>query len=196
MTIILASGSQIRARILSSAGINFDVMRPDVDEDIIKRECARAGQSLQTAASLLADTKALAVEPPRGALVIASDQIMEFEGNGFDKPKTMVEAKERLTLLQGKTHTLINAVTVARDGEILFRNLDQPVLMMRPLTEIEIDDYLMAAGTEILSSVGAYQIESLGSRLFSRIEGDYFSVLGLALFPLLAFLRSENALDF
>jgi septum formation protein len=97
---------------------------------------------------------------------------------------------------QGAPHTLINAIAAARDGKIIWRNLDRPALVMRALSEREIDDYLEAAGPEILYSVGAYMVEKLGARLFERIEGDHFAVLGLSLFPLLELLRREGALDF
>ena len=98
--------------------------------------------------------------------------------------------------LSGKAHTLINAVCVARSGKVVFRHCEKPTLHMRPLTDQEISTYIKMAGEEILSSVGAYQVERLCARLFDRIEGDYFAVLGLSLYPLLGYLRREGALDF
>lgn len=194
--IILASGSAIRAQVLSAAHVPFSIIRPDVDEDAIKRKNKRTGASLETTAQALADAKALAVTAPEGALVIGADQILEFEGRGFDKPATMEEARQRLQTLQGAPHTLINAVTVARGGSVIYRNIDRPQLLIRRLEKSEIDAYLEEAGPDILSSVGAYQVEKSGARLFERIEGDYFAVLGLSLFPLLAFLRREGALEY
>lgn len=192
--LILASGSAIRARILEGAGIPFDIVRPEVDEDAIRKKALGEGRSLQETAQLLADAKALGAKT-RGP-VIGSDQILAFEGRGFDKPRTMEEARARLKLLQGRRHTLINAVSIARDGKIVFRHVEEPALHMRAMTDAEIGAYLDTAGDEILSSVGAYQVEALGSRLFDRIDGDYFAVLGLSLYPLLGYLRREGLLAF
>ncbi|WP_375204709.1 Maf family protein [Hyphococcus sp.] len=194
--IILASGSAIRRAILSSAEIPFEVMKPEVDEDIIKKESAREGLDLEPLAMRLAEAKCMDIAAKTDAIVIGSDQIMEFGGRAYDKPATMAEAKARLMETQGAAHSLINAVAVARNGQIIWRNLDRPTLFMRALTEAEIDAYLDAAGPEILHSVGAYQIEKLGSRLFERIEGDHFAVLGLSLYPLLDLLRQEGAIAF
>ncbi len=192
--IILASGSAIRARILEGAGVPFRAVKPDVDEGAIKR--ANAGIDLEALAMRLAEAKALAADAPPEALVIGSDQILEFEGRAFDKPASMNEARARLLEMAGATHTLINAVAAARGGKIVFRHLDRPKLFVRALVENELDEYLDAAGPDILASVGAYQVESFGARLFEKIEGDYFAVLGLSLFPLLAFLRREGAIGF
>ena len=194
--LILASGSAIRARILDSAGLVFDVMRPEVDEAAIKRAALATGRTLAEIAQLLADAKALAVAAPPDALALGADQILAFDGEGFDKPQSMAEARARLLRLQGRDHALINASAIARGGRIVFRHLAAPRLFMRAMTADEIDAYLAAAGEEILSSVGAYQVEALGSRLFERIEGDYFAVLGLALHPVLGYLRREGLLAF
>lgn len=194
--IVLASGSAIRAAILSAAGVPFEQKSPPVDEDAIKRAAVSAGLDLEETAMNLAEAKALAVAAEPDALVIGADQILEFEGHAYDKPRTMDEARARLCALQGASHTLINAVAVARRGEIVWRHLGRPQLTMRNMDPAEIDAYLAAAGEPILASVGAYQVEKLGARLFDRIEGDYFAVLGLALFPLLGFLRAQGALGF
>ena len=194
--LILASGSAIRRAILSSAGLSYEIIRPDVDEAVVKASGLARGDSLQTIAADLADAKALAIDAPADALVIGSDQILEFKGEGFDKPASMSEARARLLRLQGETHALINSVSVARRGAVVWRNLDIARLSMRPMAETEIDAYLARAGEDILSSVGAYQVEKLGARLFDRIEGDYFTVLGLSLFPLLSFLRHQKAIAF
>ncbi len=193
--LILASTSAIRARILKAAGVPFEAIKPDVDESAIKAIAAREGLALPDIAQRLADAKALAVEAP-GAIILGSDQMMAFEGRGFDKPQTMGEARRRLIELQGRTHTLINAVSIAKEGRIAFRHLDEPKLRMRAMSAEEIDAYLDQAGEEILASVGAYQVEALGSRLFDQIDGDYFAVLGLSLTPVLGFLRREGLLTF
>ena len=194
--IILASGSAIRREILTGADITFEVMKPDVDEDVIKEAGRGEGLDLESLAMRLAETKCMDIASKTNAIVIGSDQIMEFEGRAYDKPADMKAAKARLMETQGAPHTLINAIAVARDGKIVWRNLDRPTLVMRALSETEIDAYLEAAGPDILHSVGAYQIEKLGSRLFERIEGDHFAVLGLSLYPLLDFLRREGAIAF
>ncbi|HOP20035.1 MAG TPA: nucleoside triphosphate pyrophosphatase [Amphiplicatus sp.] len=191
--LVLASGSAIRAAILKGAGLDFRVQKPAVDEDEIKREMA--GEDLEEIAMALAVRKALAVRAP-GALVIGSDQIMEFEGRAFDKPKSMEEARDRLLDMQGKAHTLINAVAVAKDGAVIYRRLDRPKLVMRAMTKMDIEAYLNAAGEGVLASVGAYQIESLGAHLFEQIEGDHFAVLGLSLYPLLGFLAGQGVRPF
>ena len=194
--IILASGSAIRRDILTGAGVPFEVMKPDVDEDVIKRAGKAEGLELEALAMALAEAKCMDIAAKTDAIVIGSDQIMEFEGRAYDKPASMAEARARLLETQGEAHTLINAVAVARGGQIIWRNLDRPKLVMRKLTAAEVDDYLATAEPDILHSVGAYQIEKLGSRLFERIEGDQFAVLGLSLFPLLELLRREGALAF
>ncbi|MBB5517652.1 Maf family protein [Amphiplicatus metriothermophilus] len=194
--IVLASGSAIRARILKDAGLAFEIVRPETDEAAIKRAGIAEGLDIETLAMRLAEAKARAVRAPARALVVGADQILEFEGRPYDKPASLAEARARLKEWRGRTHTLINAVAVAEDGAIVFRHLDRPRLSMRALTDGEIDRYLEAAGPGILASVGAYQVESLGARLFDRIEGDYFAVLGLSLLPLLGFLRRAGALDF
>jgi nucleoside triphosphate pyrophosphatase len=194
--IILASGSAIRANILRGAGVPFEVAKPNVDEAVIKSEAVGAGKTLEQMAMILAEAKVLDVAKTTDAIVIGADQILEFEGRAFDKPQDMDEARTRLMEMAGAAHTLINAVAIAKNGHILWRKLERPELHLRNLTEAEIDAYLAAAGPEILTSVGAYQIEGVGARLFDKIDGDYFSVLGLCLFPVLDCLRREGALAF
>lgn len=199
--IILASGSAIRRQILTGAGAPHEVMKPDVDESAIKSAARDKGADLETMAMMLAEAKCMDIAMRKGvaetnAIVIGADQIMEFEGRAYDKPASMEEARVRLLEIQGAAHTLINAIAAARDGKIIWRNLDRPRLVMRKLSAAEIEAYLETAEPDILHSVGAYQIEKLGSRLFERIEGDHFAVLGLSLFPLLELLRRKGALPF
>lgn len=194
--IILASGSAVRAAILNGAGVAYEQARPDVDEAAIKRAREEAGAGLEETAMALAEAKALAVKGGPDALVVGADQILEFQGRGYDKAADLAEARARLLELQGDDHTLINAVAVAREGDIVWRHLDRPRLFMRKMDAGEIDAYLAAAGEDILTSVGAYQVEGPGARLLHRIEGDYFAVLGLSLFPLLDCLRAHGALEF
>ncbi|MEM9170818.1 MAG: nucleoside triphosphate pyrophosphatase [Pseudomonadota bacterium] len=193
--LILASGSAIRAKILTDVGVDFDVVRPNVDESALKAAAQDRDTGLEDLAVELAEAKALAVPAP-GAFVIGSDQILEHEGLAYDKPATMDEACARLKRLSGSRHTLINGVAVAQDGRIVFRSCERPALYMRLLSDRDIERYAQEAGPAILTSVGAYQVERFGGRLFERIDGDYFAVLGLALFPLLAFLRRVDALAY
>ncbi|MEL6360409.1 MAG: Maf family protein [Pseudomonadota bacterium] len=196
--IILASGSAIRQQILQGAGLSFDIVRPDVDEVAIKEACLHDGRSLEDAALALATAKAEAVQPliDPAAYVIASDQILEFEKRGFDKPVDMAEARARLKELSGQAHYLLNGTVVYQGGVKVYENLARSTLIMHTFNDTQIDQYLEEAGPDILASVGAYQVEGLGARLFKKIEGDYFAVLGLALFPLLTFLRDASAIDF
>ena len=194
--IILASGSAIRRSILAAAGVPFEVMKPDVDEGEVKAEGRRDGLDLEKIAMRLAEAKCMDIAAKTSAIVIGSDQIMEFKGRAYDKPTSLEEARARLIETQGAAHTLINAIAVARNGKIIWRNLDRPTLVMRAMSEAQIDAYLAACEPDILHSVGAYQVEKLGARLFERIEGDHFAVLGLSLYPLLDLLRREGALPF
>lgn len=187
--LVLASGSAIRAAILTNAGVAFRAEKPPVDEDALKRRLA--GGDLEDLAMALAEAKALAVKAP-GDFVLGADQILEFEGRPFDKARTMAEARQRLIALEGRSHTLINAAAIARDGVIVYRHLARPKLLMRTMTAADIDAYLEKAGEAALASVGCYQVEALGAGLFEHIEGDYFAVLGLALLPLLGFLRGRG----
>ena len=191
--VILASTSAIRRQILDGAGVAYEAMRPDADEDALKREFLAQGLAVADLSVALARAKALSIAAP-GALVIGADQIMEMDGVIFDKPRSMREAAERLARCAGRAHRLINGIVVAKDGAAVFENRDIATLHMRAMTRREIETYLEEAGQGVLASVGAYQVEALGARLFERIDGDYFAVLGLSLFPLLRFLREERAL--
>lgn len=191
--IILASTSAIRRKTLSAAGVAHEAVRPGADEEALKRQFLAAGLDNGDLALALGRAKALSIDAP-GAFVIGADQIMEMDGEIFDKPRTRSEAADRLSRCAGRAHRLINGVAVARGGAVVFEHADVATLHMRPMTKAEIDAYLERAGEEVLSSVGAYQVEALGARLFDRIDGDFFTVLGLSLFPLLRFLRAEGAL--
>lgn len=191
--VILASTSAIRRKILDGAGVSYQAMRPDADERALKEVYLAQGLGPEGVSLALARAKALSVRAP-GAVVIGADQIMEMDGRIFDKPQSMAEAADRLADCAGRAHRLVNGVSIARDGDIVFEHQAAATLLMRRMTRAEIDDYLRAAGEDVLASVGAYQVEALGGRLFERIDGDYFTVLGLSLFPLLGFLKGEGLL--
>jgi septum formation protein len=193
VTLTLASGSAARRRLLEAAGVTFEVEVPRVDEEAAKASLRAEGVKPRDQALALSELKALSVSHGRDGLVIGADQMLALEGEVFDKPKTAAEGREHLMRLRGHTHELITAVVIARGGAIVWRHVDTPRLTMRVFSDVFLDAYLSRAGDKVLTSVGAYQLEGLGAQLFERVEGDYFSVLGLPLLPLLAFLREQQA---
>jgi septum formation protein len=192
VTLVLASGSAARRQMLEAAGLAFEVDVPRVDEEAAKASLRGEGLKPRDQADALAELKALSVSRGRKAFVIGADQMLALGSEVFDKPKSAAEAREHLLRLRGQTHELITAAVVAREGAIIWRHIDTPKLKMRAFSDAFLDDYLSRAGERVLHSVGAYQLEGLGAQLFERVEGDYFSVLGLPLLPLLAFLRQHG----
>jgi septum formation protein len=192
--LILASQSRARQMLLANAGIVFQAVPADIDERAVQQASGLAAPG--DIAALLAREKALWVSSRHpGKYVVGADQTLALGDRLFSKPAGREQAAEQLRALAGHAHALHSAVAVARDGKILFAETSIARMSMRPLSEAEIKVYLDAAGEAVTSSVGAYQLEGLGVRLFDRIEGDHFTVLGLPLLPLLAFLRSERLLD-
>lgn len=191
--LILASGSAVRATLLRNAGLEFRVQDSRVDEDIVKKEFAHS--DTDTLALKLAEEKALAVsraEP--AALVIGADQILSCDGDRFDKPRDMAEARANLQRFRARAHILHSGLALALGGEIVWRHVDQAHLTMRDFSDGFLDWYLEILGEKVRSSVGCYQLEGPGIQLFERIEGDYFTILGLPLLPLLAELRQREVL--
>ena len=198
MKVILASGSTARAAVLRNAGVAFDVVRPDVDETAVKAAGLAAGRNVREVAADLATAKAetVAEQAAHGdAIVIAADQMMECDGEWFDKPADLAEARQRLLHLGGKTHRLITAVEMRQGQQVLCRHTGIATLTMRPLTEAFVDHYLGQAGDTVCQSVGAYQLEGLGAQLFASVEGDFFTILGLPLLPVLDTLREAGAIQ-
>jgi septum formation protein len=192
--LILASQSRARQMLLANAGIVFQAVPADIDERAVQQASGLAAPG--EIAALLAREKALWVSSRHpGKYVVGADQTLALGDRLFSKPAGREQAAEQLRALAGHAHALHSAVAVARDGKILFAETSIARMSMRPLSEAEIKVYLDAAGEAVTSSVGAYQLEGLGVHLFDRIEGDHFTVLGLPLLPLLAFLRSERLLD-
>lgn len=192
-SVVLASSSAARATLLTNAGISFDQVSPRVDEEEMKHSLQAAGASAADTAIALAELKALRISRDYpGHLIIGADQMLECGSVWFDKPVDMLHAKAHLISLRGKTHVLQNAVCVAKGGSILWHHIDEARLTMRPFSDDFLQAYLALAGEDILWSVGAYQLEGVGSQLFTKIEGDFFSILGLPLLPLLDFLRGHK----
>ena len=193
LPLILASQSRARQMLLANAGIAFEATPADIDERAVQ-QASRLSAPGEIAA-LLAREKALAVSarhPSR--LVVGADQTLALGFTLFSKPADRAQAKQQLGALAGRTHELHSAVAVVRDDRILFETVAIARMTMRSLGEAEINAYLREAGEAVISSVGAYQLEGLGIHLFERIDGDHFTILGLPLLQLLAFLRSERLL--
>ena len=191
--LILASQSRARQALLASAGIAFEAMPADIDEREIQRASGLVTPG--AVASLLAGQKALFVSSLQpGRIVVGADQTLALAQRLFSKPAGRVQAAEQLRALAGNSHELHSAVAVARDGKLVFETASVARMTMRRLTSADIEAYLDEAGEAVASSVGAYQLEGLGVHLFERIDGDHFTILGLPLLPLLAFLRGEHLL--
>jgi septum formation protein len=195
MTLVLASKSAARAALLAGAGVPFETAGSGVDEDALKAAMLAEGASPRDVADALAEAKAVKVSGRRpGDFVIGADQTLDLEGRLFDKPASMAEAAERLKSLRGRTHKLHSAVVVARDGAPIWREVKTARLTMRPFSDAWLEEYLARGGEALLSSVGAYQLEGEGVQLFSAVEGDYFTILGLPLFGLFDLLRNHGVI--
>ncbi|MBV9539898.1 MAG: Maf family protein [Alphaproteobacteria bacterium] len=195
MTFILASGSASRQRLLHAVGVPFAAIPADMDEAAIRDRMLGQGAALPAIASALADAKALHVSQRHpDALVLGADQILIFENELISKCAYMAEARALLIRLRGKTHSLVSGLSLARAGTIVWRHASTPKLTVRAFSDTFLDSYLAAEGEGVLSGVGCYKLEGLGAQLFERVEGDYFSVLGLPLLPLLAELRNQGVI--
>lgn len=187
--LILASKSVARTSMLEQVGLSFDSIPADIDEDAYKRE----GLNPQAIAEALAKAKALHVSSFHpDVLVIGADQVLECEGELLSKADNAEQAKEKLKMLSGRTHRLISAVSVAHGGEILWSTCDEARLTMHDLDRGMLDVYCEKAGAALTRSVGAYELEATGSWLFEKVEGDFFTVLGMPLLPLLSYLRMTH----
>ena len=196
--IILASGSAIRREIMEGAGLDFSVLSKPVDEAAIKAAMLQDGARPRDIADALAEAKALRVSrhlasQGSNALVIGADQVMVMDGELFDKPSSMEAARERLLAMRGRRHELIGGLVVAEGGQAVWRHMAETRLWVREFSEDFLDAYLAREGERVTQSVGAYRFEGPGAQLFSRVEGDFFSILGLSLLPLLDYLRTRGA---
>lgn len=191
---VLASKSKARAAVLSGAGLVFEQVGSGVDEDALKDALRAEGASVAKQADLLAETKALKVSVSRPGIVLGCDQMLDLDGEGLDKVSTREEAAAILRRLRGKTHVLQGAIVGCIEGVAVWRHLAQPKLRMRNFSDAFIEEYLDRIGDAAFESVGCYQLEGLGSQLFDRIDGDYFSILGMPLLPLMGWLRDRGVL--
>lgn len=192
--LVLASASPSRAALLRAAGFDFKIDPAGVDEQAVREVLAQDERSAPAdVAEVLARAKAETVSERRpGALVIGADQVLALGDDIFEKPETMEDARRTLLALQGRTHQLVSAVALAREGNVFWAHAEAADLTMRALRPEEVGRYLGLAGEGVLSSVGAYQLEGLGVHLFEEIKGDYFTILGLPMLALLDRLRQES----
>lgn len=175
---------------LRQAGLSLTQEAAGVDEDMVKQSLRAEGADAAHVALTLADLKAQHISRRfPDAFVIGADQMLECNDVWFDKPPDIDHARGHLEALRGKKHELITAAVVVRSGARIWQHIDRAALTMRPFSDAFIDEYLAAVGEEVCSTVGAYRLEGVGAQLFSRVEGDFFTILGLPLLPLLDFLR-------
>ena len=193
MSLILASASSSRKMLLTAAGVSFTADPADLDETALMAGLKEAGAEVM--ARTLAEQKALAVSRRHpGKIVLGGDSVIAFEGDYLSKCADLDEARALLARLSGKTHLLVSAAALARDGALLWTHVSPCRMAMRKLSPQFLDGYLAQEGPAILSSVGCYHYEGQGAQLFDRVDGDYFSVLGLPLLAVLAQLRKEGLL--
>lgn len=190
--LILASQSRSRGALMTGAGLEFEQLSSRVDEDQVKNAMRAEGATTAEQAETLAEMKAIKVSSRKKGIVIGADQMLDLEGEAFDKPHNLEEARHNLMRLRGKTHTLENALVACENGLPVWRVVTRPKLSMRYFSESFLDDYLERVGEDAFATVGGYQLEGLGAQLFDKIEGDYFSILGLPLIQLLAWLRDRG----
>ena len=195
-TFVLGSGSAGRRMLLENAGLSFEVLPARVDEAAIRADFRRAHgvDDLPLLADELAAAKALEVSRRTDLPVLGGDQILVLDGEVFSKPRDMEQARAHLRRLRGRTHHLISALAVAERGEIVWRYRDSAAMTMRTFSDVFLERYLEEVGERALSSVGCYQVEGPGIQLFERIEGDYFTIVGLPLLPFLHWLRERGLL--
>jgi len=191
--LILASKSRARIALMSNAGLVFDTAPAEVCEATLKATRLAENAGPAAIAADLADAKAIDVSNRYpAALVLGADQTLELEGRLFDKPADLTDARAQLLTLRGRTHQLHAAVSLARGGKVVWRTLETATLQVRAFSDAFLARYLAVEADEVVHCVGAYRLEGLGAQLFERIEGDYFTILGLPLLSVLEVLRSKG----
>jgi septum formation protein len=193
--LILASGSEIRRRLFENTNLRFKVIPARIDEAALKQALVAEKASPREIADILAERKALHVsnkEPD--SFVVGSDQVLVLENKIFSKPETLEEARAQLLRLRGKQHQLLSAAVIAENGRPIWRHIGQARLTMAQFSEAFLDNYLERCGNDLLTTVGGYKIEESGMALFTRIDGDYFSILGTPILEVLSFLRLRGVI--
>ncbi len=188
--LILASRSPARARLLAEAGLDFEIKASRVDEQALKTSALQDGLTPREIAVRLAEAKARDVAQLTEGLAIGADQTLDLDGRLFDKPVTLDAARAQLMALRGRTHQLHAAIALVDGHRVVWRTVQSVSLQVRGFSDAFLDAYLAREGEALLGCVGAYRLEGLGVQLFEQIDGDYFTVLGLPLLPLLAALRT------
>ena len=196
MRLLLASRSATRSRLLRAAGVPFEIRASDVDEGPLRSRLEASGASAEEAALTLARAKAkqIARLEPEETLVLGCDQILVFRSRFAGRPPDLEAARRQLLELRGARHELVSAAVLLREGVECWHTAVTARLWMRPFSDRFLDAYLAALGDRVTASVGGYELEGVGVQLFSRIEGDFFAILGLPLLPLLEALRREGYL--
>ncbi|HET6466777.1 MAG TPA: Maf family protein [Geminicoccaceae bacterium] len=196
MRLVLASGSAARAAMLRAAGVAFEQLALPVDEAGVREALKAERVTAEDAAMLLAELKGqrVAAGIAGEAIVLGADQLLELEGEWLEKPADRAVAKAQLLRLSGRRHRLVSAAVGLRNGARVWHHVGVASLWVRPLSEGFVEEYLDAVGEAVLQSVGSYQLEGPGAQLMARVEGDFFTVLGLPLLPVLQFLRDQGVL--
>lgn len=194
--LVLASASASRQALLRAAGVAFAVVPAAIDEPALMRALVAKGASADQVAAELAEQKALEVSNRQpGETVLGGDSVLALDNRILGKSADLAALRSLLLRLSGRDHFLVSAAALARDGEIFWRHVAVARMWVRPLSEAFVDRYLARGGEALLGSVGGYHFEGLGAQLFEKVEGDYFSILGLPLLPVLAALRAEGLLE-